>query len=289
MVWEADNMTRSDYRSLCEGPSDNHCTVFNERQKKPKPIEVFVYIDPLCPNCWQLEAVMKKLTVEYGRYLTMRQIIVTERPIQPIQGKKLRGADMRREEPHPFPSYKAAIAIKAAELQGKTYGRRFLQSLRRRLFLEDINVDSPDVLLECARSAKLDIGEFQKDIASHGPIKALQCDRRLMAEMDVHEFPTLVFFNIRDDKEGIKISGNYPYSVYVEILTEALGETPTPEAPPSLLDFMKRFEFVTTEELAIVYNMDEPDVIREMKKLKLKQLVDAVVAKSKTYWHYIGE
>ena len=40
-----------------------------------KPIEIFVFIDPLCAECWSLEPYLKKLSVEYGRFFTIRQIV----------------------------------------------------------------------------------------------------------------------------------------------------------------------------------------------------------------------
>ncbi|WP_258871641.1 DsbA family protein, partial [Halobacillus trueperi] len=33
-----------------------------------RPIEIYVFIDPLCPECWSLEPFLKKLTIEYGRF-----------------------------------------------------------------------------------------------------------------------------------------------------------------------------------------------------------------------------
>lgn len=41
----------------------------------PKPIEMYVFIDPLCPECWSLNPYLKKLTLEYGRFFTLIPII----------------------------------------------------------------------------------------------------------------------------------------------------------------------------------------------------------------------
>ena len=41
--------------------------------------------------------------------------------------------------------------------------------------------------------------------------------------MEVSEIPTLVFFNENIEEEGIKITGYYPYEIYVQILTEMLA------------------------------------------------------------------
>lgn len=39
-----------------------------------KPLEIYMFVDPLCPECWSLEPVMKKLKIRYGRFFTLRII-----------------------------------------------------------------------------------------------------------------------------------------------------------------------------------------------------------------------
>ena len=48
--------------------------------------------------------------------------------------------------------------------------------------------------------------------------------------MEVTEIPTLVFFNENIDDEGIKITGHYPYDVYVQIIEEMLTWHPSDQA-----------------------------------------------------------
>src|SRR5699024_4740872 len=40
-----------------------------------KPVEIYVFIDLLCPECWSLESYLRKISVEYGRYFTLRPIL----------------------------------------------------------------------------------------------------------------------------------------------------------------------------------------------------------------------
>jgi predicted DsbA family dithiol-disulfide isomerase len=40
-----------------------------------KPIEIYMFIDPLCPECWALEPILKKLQIEYGRYFSIKHIL----------------------------------------------------------------------------------------------------------------------------------------------------------------------------------------------------------------------
>ena len=69
------------------------------------------------------------------------------------------------------------------------------------------------------------------------------------------EIPSLVFFNQNIEEEGIKISGLYPYEVYVQILDEMLEGLPEPSSPPSLEEFVSCFKLVATKEIEAVYNM----------------------------------
>ena len=83
--------------------------------------------------------------------------------------------------------------------------------------------------------------EFLSDIHSNSAAKAFQCDLKITSEMEVSEIPTLVFFNENIEEEGIKITGYYPYEVYVQIIEEMLQEKPVPIKPSSIRSFSKTF------------------------------------------------
>jgi predicted DsbA family dithiol-disulfide isomerase len=270
-----------------------------------KPLEIYLFIDPLCPECWALEPIIKKLLIEYGHYFTLRHILsgklatlnltkkqkfeniaqIWERTASRY-GMSCDGS-LWLENPISTP-YAASIAIKAAELQGRRAGIRFLRKLQEVLFLEKQNICDPAVLIECAKSVQLDVDEFMKDLHSNSAAKAFQCDLKITSEMEVHEIPTLVFFNENIEDEGIKISGYYPYEIYVELIHEMLGFEPEPSSPPPLESFLSYFNFVATKEIAVVYDMTLNEVEREMKKLQLRQIVERVPVKYGTFWRYIS-
>lgn len=269
-----------------------------------KPLELYLFVDPLCPECWALEPVMKKLIIEYGRYFTIKHVLSGRLATLNISKKHdfESMADLWEktasrsgmscdgsiwlEDPISSPHI-ASIAIKAAELQGRKAGIRFLRKLQEVLFLENQNVSNFDVLKDCAKSVGLDVVEFISDIHSESASKAFQCDLKITSEMDVDEIPTLVFFNENIEEEGIKVTGYYPYFVYEQILEEMLPEKPKRTAPPSLEAFLKHFKFVASKEIAVVYDMTINEVEREMKKLQLKQLVEQFPVKYGVFWKYI--
>lgn len=279
--------------------TSHHC-----HGSEKKPIEIYMFIDPLCPECWALEPILKKLQIEYGRYFSIKHVLsgrlamlnltkkqhyeniaeVWERTASRT-GMSCDGS-LWFENPIAYPHI-VSVAIKAAELQGRRAGIRFLRKLQEELFLEKQNISDLEILKGCAKKAGLDIGEFISDIHSDSAAKAFQCDLKITAEMEVQEIPTLVFFNENIEEEGIKVTGVYPYEVYEQILSEMLPGTPEKAIPPPIEAFLKYFKLVASKEIAVVYNMSVSEVEREMKKLQLKQIVEQLPAKYGVFWRYI--
>lgn len=272
-----------------------------------KPIEIYVFIDPLCPQCWAMEPVLKKLQLEYGRILNIKHVLTGKLATLHFQ-KELHSSkniadlwektasrtgmscdgELWVENPIPITMpYNTSIAIKAAELQGKKSGMKFLRKLQEYLFLKKKNISEMPVLFECAKAAKIDPEEFLQDISSKAAAKAFQCDLKITAEMDVQEIPSLVFFNENIEDEGIKVSGIYSYDVYISVLSEMMPNMPEPAPLPTLEYFVRFYNLVATKEIAVVYNMDEVLVEREMKKLQLQRVVQSIPAKYGTFWKYI--
>ncbi|WP_017754647.1 ClpXP adapter SpxH family protein [Calidifontibacillus oryziterrae] len=271
-----------------------------------KPIEIYVFIDPLYPDCWALEPILKKLLIEYGDKFSIRHVLtgrltslnITKTAPSEIAKVWERTAsrsgmscdgDVWFEDPLSTP-YAASIAVKAAELQGKKSGLKFLRKLQEWLFLDKQNITKEDVLIQLAKETMLDIHEFKSDLHSETAAKAFQCDLKITREMDVEESPTLVFFNnINVEEEGIKLTGSYPYEIYVQVLSEILQRKLNANTPPPIEEFLSYFKFVATKEIAVVYNISCQEVEKQMKKLLLKQSVERVPVKYGTFWRYLGE
>lgn len=269
-----------------------------------KPIEIYVFIDPLCPECWAMEPVLKKLHIEYGHLFSIRHVISGKlaslnngknknfENIAQVWEKTASRSGMSCDgsiwEDNPISSpFAASIAIKAAELQGKRLATRFLRKLQEFLFVNKQDISNIDVLTECARQVGLDVTEFLDDIHSTSAARGFQCDLKITSEMEVSEIPSLVFFNQNIEEEGIKVSGAYPYSIYVNIIEEMLGTLPEPSKRPKLEEFIESFQFVATKEIEVVYDMTKNEVEYQMKRLALKQVVQRIPAKYGTFWKYI--
>lgn len=246
-----------------------------------RPIELYVFIDPLCDDCWSLQPLLRKMQVEYERYFTLRIALRTSLPT--MNGQCTRSVELTEkcDKTHAaFPS----IAVKAAEFQGKRAGFRFLSKMLEYSFLKARNVSSFSVLVEIAEKACLDVDEFIRDFSSKNVLRSLQVDLYLAKEMEVDIAPTFVFFNGNIEDEGLKISGLYGYEVYEQILEELIGESIFPDAPPPLEDLFGRFDTLATKEIAEIYNMTEKSAERELKKQLLQQNVERLPLQDLTLW-----
>ena len=267
-----------------------------------KPIEIYAFIDPFCPNSWSLEGYLKKLIVEYGSYFKLRAItsgnLYSINPKVPkrSQSEKRKNTDKFSVKSNDSEAndqissmWEALLALKAAELQGRRVGLRFLRKMQEYYFLNKEDISNHDVLIEIAEGIKIDIAEFKKDLNSKVAKRALQRDLNLAYEMEIDVTPALVFFNLTDDEDGIKVAGLYDYEVYVDALFEVLKKKVKPAFKPALIDFIAQFSFVETNEVAVIYNWSVEQAEKELKKLLIAQKVKHIRVNQGSFWEYISD
>jgi predicted DsbA family dithiol-disulfide isomerase len=305
-------MSSKDYETLCNeklgicGPHEEMSASMDSIETFP--IEIYTFLDPLCPECWAFEPTLRKLQVEYGQYFRIRYFVSGKmetwnpKALQTLCNSRVKNlakvwektanrtgmscdGDIWFEDPISSP-YVASLAVKAAEMQGRQSGTKFLRKLREFLFLNKMNISKESVLVQCAKEIGLDISEFKHDLHSPGAVKALQCDVKTTREMGVDCAPTFIFFNNKIEEEGLKVAGFYPYEIYVEILHTMLGHVPCLNKRITLEDFLERYKFVATKEVAVVFDWSIEEAERQLKKLFLKQIVERVPVKYGTFWRY---
>ncbi|RCW69746.1 putative DsbA family dithiol-disulfide isomerase [Saliterribacillus persicus] len=265
----------------------NTTTTYSFIDLLKKPIEIYVFVDPLCPECWSLEPYLKKLTIEYGRFFTIRLVLTGQltnlnkdkfdkpKKLKDIWEKTANrtgmscDGDLWIENPIHYP-WLSSLAIKAAELQGKKAGKKFLRKIQELVFLDKKDISNEDVLLECAQDVNLDVAEFKNDLYSASSRKALQCDVKITKEMDVEYIPAMVFFNESADDAGLKLSGMYPYEIYTKVLNQMLEREVLPAKKPTLTEFISYYDYVGTKEVAVVYDWTLEKAEKEMKKQRKK-------------------
>jgi len=251
-----------------------------------KPIEIYVFVDPLCSECWSLEPYLKKLSIEYGRFFTIRPIISNHLQVVNSNQDRYHTVDKHHPAEHPVLFPCISLAIKAAELQGTNAGKTFLRKVQENYFLKKHNVFDLKVLIHCAEDSKLDIQEFKNDLSSISAKNAFHSDLNVTNEMDVMDTPTIVFFNEQIEEQGIKISGLNSYETYVLILKKMLQKDPIPSQKPPLEDFLTFHGVAAHREISIVYDWTAAETERVMKKLQLKQKVKKALATNEVFWKY---
>ncbi|WP_342526004.1 DsbA family protein [Chryseomicrobium sp. FSL W7-1435] len=249
-----------------------------------RPLEIYAFLDPLCPDSWRFQMTVKRLQIDYGHYFTLRVILSTSLANLNNGGACSApiGADQTiMEIEHPvLPS----IAVKAAEFQGKRVANRFLSNLQEAYFVYRQNVNSLTTLKGIAQDSAIDVKEFLQDIRSSECAKSFQSDLSISCEMEIDQFPSIVVFNENIEDEGIKIAGTYSYEIYEHILSELVGVAVEKQAPPEVEDLLDQFTSLSSKEIAMYYNMHEKQVEYEMKKKYLQREVDRVVVGGITKW-----
>ena len=268
-----------------------------------KPLEMYLFIDPMCPECWSFEPYIKKLISEYGHYFKLRPIITGSlsslyNPTPAYIREKINDWDQTAKmtgmccdpdywlvnpETSPWP---VSLAIKAAELQGQRAGTRYLRKVREYLFLSKKNISEIENLVKIAERVNLDVEEFQKDLHSEAAKHALLGDLNLTREMEVDQTPSIVLFNREDEYDGLKITSTFDYELYERALMEVIGKHISPSIKPSLIDFLAEHQFVATKEVAFVFDWSMKKTERELLKLSFNNRIERIHAKYGRFWMY---
>lgn len=266
----------------------NHLQLVTEPAPMPvsysKPVELYVFIDLLQPKSWALHSTIRKLQVNYGQYFSMRFILSTELSSLNVACHRINNCTSHDELVDLTHPVLPSIAVKAAELQGKKAGHRYLMKLLEYHMTEEKNIRSCNTLTTVAREVDLDVEEFEADFRSLEASRSFQGDLCITHEMDVQEVPSFVFFNENIEDEGLKVSGSYNYEVYEHILAELLDEELIQSQPPSLDDLFLKYNTLSILEVATIYNITEKTAERELKKQMLQQKIEKISCKQHTLY-----
>ena len=153
--------------------------VLERRIGEPPALELTLYHDVLCSWCYVADARLDYLRDEYGPMLRWRLRPYPLRPENQLPGKKQRAvqarhyrrvsrekegkgvkADLWTGRDPPSSSLPPLVALEAALSQGSEMQRALLKAMRRKAFVEGLNVARRDVQLEVAAQEGLDVSRF---------------------------------------------------------------------------------------------------------------------------------
>lgn len=247
-----------------------------------KPVVIYQFIDPFCYQTWKLELMMKKLNLHYGLFFNVRPII---RPTYIQRREKVSYVRSFSNWEH----YHLTLAIKTASLQGNKKGKKFLRHLQENIFLYEMNNPIDELIHLAAERAELDLDEFYNDFQSQSSLNAYRCDVELIQEMQVTQFPTLVFFSELIEDYNIKTSGLQSYETYAYLLEKLLHMDdlyPIESENNQIEHYLQKYPHVQTEEIAFIFDLTKKEAELQLKQLQLKRKLTKNVVNGKTIWEY---
>lgn len=245
-----------------------------------KPIIIYYFINPFCETYWSIEPILKKITMEYGAFCSIRPVINHSfLGLQDKVGNKQSTNVLNTAEKHSI-----SIAIKAAALQGNKAGSDYLRNIQECLFLYQKTDPVDTIIQHAAEQSTVDVHEFENDLFSTSAKKAYESDRQLAHEMEVIQFPTFVFLSQHIEDYSIKVSGIHSYETYTFILEKILEMEVVEKSTPSFEDFLKLYRRFKTEDLAFVLNISFKEAEKKLKELQLMQKVKKIQYTEYSFW-----
>jgi putative protein-disulfide isomerase len=263
--------------------------------------------DPGCPRSWAAEPAVRKLMVEFGDRLQWTWVMgglardltqgyedadagigTSETPFPKLVAQWLAVADEGRMPLDPRlwtegpirSTYPACMAVEAAAEQGPEAAYRYLRAVREGLLCFRRRLDTTEALVEEARTARLDVERFRRDLSSHAIVEAFgghleeartvpeaareAGEVRAAAGGERVAFPSVVF--VGEDGSHHGVYGRATHESYRDA-AEAAGAEASREPAPAIPDALARFGRMASREVEIVCELPEPLAAAELWRL----------------------
>lgn len=170
----------------------------------PSSFEFFLFVNPLGIKCYQSEQelieslsyISSKVDVSI---LTFHNQHTVDHFMEQLD---ISEADIQYRNYLYEIVYLAALAYKAATLQGKKLGRNYLLRIQEYYNLEQGEFDEK-VAFQIAKEVGLDVQIFKYDLASDFVRKLFIRDQKIAREMSVVRTPALIIFQNESNEDGI--------------------------------------------------------------------------------------
>ena len=268
---------------------------------KKKLIQVLYFTDPICSTCWIIQPLLRKLSLEYGKYINIEYRMGGLLPSWENYNKgKIRkpsdaakhweevcvshemplDGDIWEEDPLPS-SYPPSIAFKAAQMQDINKAILFLRRIKEMVFLEKKNIIRWPFLEKAAFEVGLDSARLLRDF--DGKAKEMFREDLILAdELGVRSFPTLFFRNGADQQFAIR--GFQPYQQFEEIVYKLIPSAAKEEINSDPYYLFSQFPTMTNKEFALLSNISKDDAARILNDLYRKGDIDKYESKNGVIW-----
>lgn len=216
---------------LCEIPSNSDNEVItNATQSTKKRIKVVYFTDPICSSCWGIEPQLRKLKLEYGKFLDIEYRMGGLLPDWNYNSGGISGpsdvashwdevsihydmpidGDLWLEDPLNS-SYPPSIAFKAAQIQDEEKAHLFMREIREMVFLQKKNIAKWEHMANAAKTVGLNVEQLKSDFEGTAN-RLFKEDLMLAREYGVRGFPTIFFVDETGNTETVY--GSKPYAFY---------------------------------------------------------------------------
>lgn len=183
--------------------------------------DLYLFVNPIGTKCYNLEQEVLQFIEDaenvkiHFRFITFHNFnTVTQymkRMNMPTNNLQLRNQMYQT-------IYDACLAYKAALMQGKKRGRKFLLLLQKELATQPIEYNK-ELLIKVAEGARLDVDMFFEDKASGFVKSSYEADQQIAQEMNIIQTPSLVIFDNYNNHYGVLLEDDINY----DLIEEAVG------------------------------------------------------------------
>ncbi|MBW1605400.1 DsbA family protein [Lactobacillus sp. Sy-1] len=164
-------------------------------------LEAYLFVDPLCNDCFKAEHVILKLADTLDKNFSFQFIPMLN--MQIIRNRYLNCDKQTMNENKSFKiDYNTVLDYKASLFQGRKCGRKFLIGLQEEL-IHKKQTYSKAVAFKVAEKAGLDLEMFEEDRRSDLAISAFKADQKLANEMKITTPASAVIFDCDSFDSGI--------------------------------------------------------------------------------------
>jgi putative protein-disulfide isomerase len=277
-------------------------------------VEIVEFTDPYCTWCWGSEPILRKLKWVFGDQIRVsykmgglvKDIKEFYDPLNRIGGEfwylqvanhwleasSLHGMPV---DPKQFSEYHqeftstwpANIATKAAEIQNKELAWKYLRRLREAAAAEARPIHRLEEQLKLAKEVGLDEKKMKEDIESGKAYEEFMKDIEECQKRGITGFPTFLIRRLKDNFETIRV-GYMNYSEFKKILekitNKELKEKKIELSEKEALNFIKHYEKVATQEIAVLFDISKNEAFSFFTSLESKDLIESQKAGNDYFW-----
>ena len=276
-------------------------------------IELVEFTDPYCTWCWASEPILRKIKEHYGDQVKISfkmgglvdnidtfydssnriggedmfdQVAdhweeASSRHGMPVDSDSFRNLKGKFRSTHP-----ANIAYKAAQLQDSVLADKFLRRLREAAASERKEIHMIETQVSLAKEIGLDAEKFIASIEDGSAEKDFLEELREVRSQGITGFPTFKISN----RQGVS-SLIYGFRRFeqLEMEIKKLSNNSLKKLEISLIDenvlnFIKKYEKIATQEVAILFNISRIKAAEVLHKLEDVKLITSINAGNDYFW-----